>query len=44
MHFEAGVWKEYSDTANEHPAAIVIRSIMRLYKEIRASTLVMPAR
>lgn len=44
MHFEPGVWKEYADTANEHPAALVIRSIVRLYKQIGASTLVMPAR
>ncbi|TBU48333.1 aldolase [Dichomitus squalens] len=43
VHFEPGVWKEYADTAKEHPASRVISSIVRLYKEIGASTLVMPA-
>ena len=44
MHFEPGLWEEYEDTAKEHPAARVIGSVVRLYKEIGASTLVMPAR
>ena len=44
VHFEAGVWKEYADTAKEHPASSVIASIVKLYKEIGAKTLVMPAR
>ena len=44
VHFEPSLWKEYEDTAKEHPAARVIGSVVRLYKEIGASTLVMPAR
>ncbi|KAI9063067.1 aldolase [Trametes sanguinea] len=43
VHFEPGVWKEYADTAREHPMAPVIGAIVQLYKEIGARTLVMPA-
>ena len=44
VHFEPGVWKEYADTAKEHPAGPVVASIVKLYKEVGAKTLVMPAR
>ncbi|KAI0365251.1 aldolase [Pilatotrama ljubarskyi] len=43
VHFEPGVWKEYEDTAREHPMAPVIGAIVKLYGEIGARTLVMPA-
>ncbi|CDO71567.1 hypothetical protein BN946_scf184911.g37 [Trametes cinnabarina] len=43
VHFEPGVWKEYGDTAREHPMAPVIGAIVQLYKGIGARTLVMPA-
>ncbi|KAH9944381.1 aldolase [Epithele typhae] len=43
VHFVPGVWKEYTDTAKEHPASPVIASIVKLYKEIDTKTLVMPA-
>ena len=44
VHFEAGVWKEYADTAKEHPMAQVISAIVQTYKAIGSKTLVMPAR
>ncbi|KAI0825130.1 aldolase [Trametes gibbosa] len=43
VHFEPGVWKEYADTAREHPMGPVIGEIVALYKAIGARTLVMPA-
>ncbi|KAI0335268.1 aldolase [Cubamyces sp. BRFM 1775] len=43
VHFEPGVWKEYADTAREHPMAPVIGAIVQLFREIGSSTLVMPA-
>ncbi|TFY60376.1 hypothetical protein EVG20_g7439 [Dentipellis fragilis] len=43
VHFEPSVWKEYKDTANEHPMAQVIRDIVRVYKANGTKTLVMPA-
>ncbi|KAI0651857.1 aldolase [Trametes meyenii] len=43
VHFEPGVWKEYADTAREHPMAPVIGAIVALYKDVGARTLVMPA-
>ncbi|KAI0639407.1 aldolase [Trametes polyzona] len=43
VHFEPGVWKEYADTAREHPMGPVIGAIVQLYKEIGSPTLVMPA-
>ncbi|KAI0361615.1 aldolase [Trametes cingulata] len=43
VHFEPGVWKEYQDTAREHPMAPVIGAIVQLFKELGSSTLVMPA-
>ena len=43
VHFEPALWKEYADTAKEHPQAAVIRTITTLYKELGAKTLVMPA-
>ncbi|KAI0655082.1 hypothetical protein C8Q70DRAFT_1021762 [Cubamyces menziesii] len=44
VHFEPGVWKEYADTAREHPMAPVIGAIVQLFREVGSSTLVMPAR
>ena len=44
VHFEPGVWKEYADTAREHPASKVIKDVVQLYQEIGSSVLVMPAR
>lgn len=44
VHFEPSLWKEYEDTAQEHPQSGVIRSIVKVYKEIGSNTLVMPAR
>ncbi|RDX55857.1 aldolase [Lentinus brumalis] len=43
VHFEPELWKEYADTAREHPASQVIKDIVQLYQEIGSSTLVMPA-
>ncbi|KAI0669894.1 aldolase [Trametes maxima] len=43
VHFEPGVWKEYADTAREHPMARVIGAIVELYRDVGARTLVMPA-
>ncbi|RPD82548.1 aldolase [Lentinus tigrinus ALCF2SS1-7] len=43
VHFEPGLWKEYADTAREHPTSQVIQAIVELYKEIGSATLVMPA-
>ncbi|KIY45088.1 aldolase [Fistulina hepatica ATCC 64428] len=42
-HFQEGVWKEYADTALEHPMCPIIHSIINLYKQINSKTLVMPA-
>ncbi|KAI0801261.1 aldolase [Fomes fomentarius] len=43
VHFEPSLWKEYADTAKEHPQASIIREITKLYKELGSKTLVMPA-
>ncbi|KAI0264613.1 hypothetical protein BC834DRAFT_881702 [Gloeopeniophorella convolvens] len=43
VHFEPGVWKEYTDTARDHPMSQVIANIVRTYREIGSETLVMPA-
>ncbi|PCH36836.1 aldolase [Wolfiporia cocos MD-104 SS10] len=43
VHFEPGVWKEYKDTAREHPMALVIANIVGIFKNIGSKTLVMPA-
>ncbi|KAI0078880.1 aldolase [Panus rudis PR-1116 ss-1] len=43
VHFEPGVWKEYSDTAKEHPMAPVIGSIVKAFRRTGSKTLVMPA-
>ncbi|KAH9835558.1 aldolase [Rhodofomes roseus] len=43
VHFEPGVWKEYADTATEHPMSPVISSIVQTYTKIGSKTLVMPA-
>ncbi|KAH9937687.1 aldolase [Fomitopsis serialis] len=43
VHFEPGVWKEYANTAQEHPMSPVISSIVKTYKAIGSKTLVMPA-
>ncbi|KAI0735165.1 aldolase [Earliella scabrosa] len=43
VHFEPNLWKDYADPAKEHPMAQPIRTIVKLYKEIGSSTLVMPA-
>lgn len=44
VHFEPSVWREYKDTASEHPMAKVILDIVATYKRIGSKTLVMPAR
>ncbi|EIM82164.1 aldolase [Stereum hirsutum FP-91666 SS1] len=43
VHFEPSLWREYKDTASEHPMAIVIYDIVETYKRIGSKTLVMPA-
>ncbi|KAH9898396.1 aldolase [Cubamyces lactineus] len=43
VHSEPGVWKEYADTAREHPMAPVVGAVVRVFKEVGSSTLVMPA-
>ncbi|KAI0778190.1 hypothetical protein BD413DRAFT_507413 [Trametes elegans] len=43
VHFEPGVWKEYTDTAREHPMGPVIGAIVELFKDVGSRTLVMPA-
>ncbi|ETW75968.1 hypothetical protein HETIRDRAFT_481526 [Heterobasidion irregulare TC 32-1] len=43
VHFEPGIWKEYKDTAAEHPMALVIADIVKTYKQIGSKTLIMPA-
>lgn len=42
VHFEPPLWKEYKDTATEHPASPIIQSIVSALKG--SETLVMPAR
>ncbi len=45
VHFEPELWKEYKDTAKEHPMSPVIRSIVEVYKGMgKRVPLVMPAR
>jgi len=45
VHFEPETWKEYEDTAKEHPMIEVIRRIVEVYKGIEGKKpLVMPAR
>ncbi|KZT65127.1 aldolase [Daedalea quercina L-15889] len=39
VHFEPGVWKEYADTAKEHPMAPIISAIVQTYKRIGSETL-----
>ncbi|CCM07099.1 uncharacterized protein FIBRA_09426 [Fibroporia radiculosa] len=43
VHFEPKIWKEYNDTAREHPMAPVIASIVQEFRAIDSKTLVMPA-
>ncbi|KZT02720.1 aldolase [Laetiporus sulphureus 93-53] len=43
VHIQPELWKEYKDTANEHPGARIIASIVNVYKSIGSKTLVMPA-
>jgi len=43
VHFEPSIWKEYQNTAKEHPMAPVIDSIVKVFKIIGSKTLVMPA-
>lgn len=38
------MWKEYKDTAKEHPMASVIDAIVKTFNQISSKTLVMPAR
>lgn len=44
VHFEPSLWREYKNTAKEHPTAAVIRDIVKSFKETGSKTLVMPAR
>jgi len=41
--FEPETWKEYGDTAREHPMAQVISRIVELYQGMERRPLVMPA-
>ncbi|KAH9946618.1 aldolase [Amylocystis lapponica] len=43
VHFEPKLWKEYTDTATQHPMAPVISKILAAFKQIDSKTLVMPA-
>ncbi|KIM72469.1 hypothetical protein PILCRDRAFT_829717 [Piloderma croceum F 1598] len=43
VHFDPTLWKEYTDTAREHPMSTVISEIIQVFKKLRSSTLVMPA-
>jgi len=43
VHFEPNLWREYGDTAKEHPMSTIIRSIVTVFKSIGSKTLVMPA-
>jgi transaldolase len=44
VHFDPTVWKEYEDTAREHPMSPIIYDIVQTFKAINSKTLVMPAR
>jgi hypothetical protein len=43
VHFDPTLWKEYPDTAKEHPMSSVISEIIQVFKKLGSSTLVMPA-
>ncbi|OCH96163.1 aldolase [Obba rivulosa] len=43
VHFDPKLWREYNDTAKQHPMSAVIRAIVRIFKTIDSKTLVMPA-
>ncbi|THH19656.1 hypothetical protein EW146_g1563 [Bondarzewia mesenterica] len=43
VHFEPELWKEYKDTAKEHPMSLVIADIVKAYKHMDTKTLIMPA-
>ncbi|KII84682.1 hypothetical protein PLICRDRAFT_46081 [Plicaturopsis crispa FD-325 SS-3] len=43
VHFEPTLWKEYKNTAEEHPMATVIHNIVQVFKKLGSKTLVMPA-
>ncbi|EMD42050.1 hypothetical protein CERSUDRAFT_62010 [Gelatoporia subvermispora B] len=43
VHFDPRIWREYNDTAKEHPMSPVIRAIVQIFKSINSRTLVMPA-
>ncbi|KAI0793499.1 aldolase [Abortiporus biennis] len=43
VHFEPSIWKEYQETAKEHPMAPVIADIVAAFRGIGSKTLVMPA-
>lgn len=44
VHSEPSLWKEYKDTAKEHPMGPVIASVVEAFRNIGSKTLVMPAR
>lgn len=43
VHFDPTLWKEYKDTAREHPMALVIQDILGVFEASGSKTLVMPA-
>ncbi|KAI0961558.1 hypothetical protein AcV7_000630 [Taiwanofungus camphoratus] len=43
VHSEPSLWKEYKDTAKEHPMGPVIASVVEAFRNIGSKTLVMPA-
>ncbi|KAJ7680036.1 hypothetical protein B0H17DRAFT_1077163 [Mycena rosella] len=44
VHFQAGLWKDYGDnTKTEHPMSPVILSIVHAFRDLKSTTLVMPA-
>lgn len=44
VHFDPTTWKEYDDTAEEHPMSKVIKEIVKVYKGKEKKPLIMPAR
>ncbi|KAF5351258.1 hypothetical protein D9756_008466 [Leucocoprinus leucothites] len=43
VHFQKSTWKEYANPATEHPMSQVILSIVAAFREIKSSTLALPA-
>lgn len=43
VHFVPSLWKEYADTAGEHPMGPVIQDIVHVFRASKSTTKVMPA-